>query len=173
MSKTSDVVEPVLDDIIENIQLEVEDIEDTTTANIQLEAKDIEDTTTTTTDIIMSKPSTSKKDKEEALIKKLLDEKKEIEDQIEEIEENKDVNTEKTIYLRNLRAKKRDIIKDLRIILEKIEEEKYEELHQKKIKEKESKEKADTFNLERKALRPSKSYYQSLPDRSGCKCNKN
>ena len=139
MSKTSDVVEPVLDDIIENIQLEVEDIEDTTTANIQLEAKDIEDTTTTTTDIIMSKPSTSKKDKEEALIKKLLDEKKEIEDQIEEIEENKDVNTEKTIHLRNLRAKKRDIIKELRIILEKIEEEKYEELHKKKIKEKESK----------------------------------
>ena len=87
MSKTSDVVEPVLDDIIENIQLEVEDIEDTTTANIQLEAKDIEDTTTTTTDIIMSKPSTSKKDKEEALIKKLQDEKKEIQDQIEEIEE--------------------------------------------------------------------------------------
>ena len=123
MSKTSDVVEPVLDDIIENIQLEVEDIEDTTTANIQLEVEDIEDTTTTPTDTIMSKPSTSKKDKEEALIKKLLDEKKEIEDQIEEIEENKDVNTEKTIHLRNLRAKKRDIIKELRIILEKIEEE--------------------------------------------------
>ena len=113
MSTTSDVVEPVLDDIIENIQLEVEDIEDTTTANIQLEAKDIEDTTTTTTDIIMSKPSTSKKDKEEALIKKLQEEKKEIQDQIEEIEENKDVNTEKTIHLRNLRAKKRDIIKEL------------------------------------------------------------
>ena len=71
MSKTSDVVEPVLDDIIENIPLEVEDIEDTTTANIELEVKDIEDTTTTTTDIIMSKPSTSKKDKEETLIKKL------------------------------------------------------------------------------------------------------
>ena len=30
MSKTSDVVEPVLDDIFENIQLEVKDIEDTT-----------------------------------------------------------------------------------------------------------------------------------------------
>ena len=95
MSKTSDVVEPVLDDIIENIQLEVEDIEDTTTENIQLEAKEIEDTTTTTTDIIMSKPSTSKKDKEEALIKKLQDEKKESRDQIEEIEDIKDVNTEK------------------------------------------------------------------------------
>ena len=80
MSKASDVVEPVLDDIIENIQLEVEDIDDTTTANIQLEAKDIEDTITTTTDIIMSKPNTSKKDKEKALIKKLLDEKKDIED---------------------------------------------------------------------------------------------
>ena len=59
MSKTSDVVEPVLDDIIENIQLEVEDIEDTTTANIQLEVEDIEDTTTTPTDTIMSTPSTS------------------------------------------------------------------------------------------------------------------
>ena len=35
MSKTSDVVEPVLDDIIESIQSEVEDIEDTTTANSQ------------------------------------------------------------------------------------------------------------------------------------------
>ena len=158
MSKTSDVVEPVLDDIIENIQLEVEDIEDTTTANIQLEVEDIEDTTTTPTDTIMSKPSTSKKDKEEALIKKLLDEKKEIEDQIEEIEENKDVNTEKTIHLRNLRAKKRDIIKELRIILEKIEEEKYEELHKKKIKEKESKDEEELqkiFGTTHDTLKPS------------------
>ena len=107
MSKTSDVVEPVLDDIIENIQLEVEDIEDTTTANIQLEVEDIEDTTTTPTDTIMSKPSTSKKDKEEALIKKLQDEKKEIQDQIEEIEEIKDVNTEKKFISEILEQRKR------------------------------------------------------------------
>ena len=51
----------------------------------------------------------------------------------------KDVNTEKHIHLRNLRAKKREVSKELQIALEKIEEEKYEELHKKKTEEKKTK----------------------------------
>ena len=50
----------------------------------------------------------------------------------------KDVNTEKHIHLRNLKAKKREVSKELQIALEKIEEEKYEELHKKKTEEKKS-----------------------------------
>ena len=61
----------------------------------------------------------------------------------------------------------------IRNVKKKEKEKEKEKKRKEKEKEKERKEKADIFNLERKALRPSKSYYQSLPDRSGCKCNKN
>ena len=90
-------------------------------------------------DNTMSKSETPKMTKEKALIQKLQDEKKELQDQIKELEEMKDVNTEKAIHLRNLRAKKREVSKELQIALEKIEEEKYEELHKKKTEEKKTK----------------------------------
>ena len=90
-------------------------------------------------DNTMSKSETPKMTKEKALIQKLQDEKKELQDQIKELEEMKDVNTEKHIHLRNLRAKKREVSKELQIALEKIEEEKYEELHKKKTEEKKTK----------------------------------
>ena len=90
-------------------------------------------------DNTMSKSETPKMTKEKALIQKLQDEKKELQDQIKELEEKKDVNTEKAIHLRNLRAKKREVSKELQIALEKIEEEKYEELHKKKTEEKKTK----------------------------------
>ena len=92
MAKASDVIEPVLDQIIANI--EIEDSNDT-----------------------MSKSETTKMTEEKALIQKLQDEKKELQDRIKELEEKKDVNTEKAIHLRNLRAKKRDVSKELQIAL--------------------------------------------------------
>ena len=106
MAKASDALASEAKEVLEQI-----------VANIEI--KDSDDT--------MSKSETPKMTKEKALIQKLQDEKKELQDQIKELEEMKDVNTEKHIHLRNLRAKKREVSKELQIALEKIEEEKYEE----------------------------------------------
>ena len=118
MAKTSDELASEAKEVLEQI-----------VANIEI--KDPDNT--------MSKSETPKMTKEKALIQKLQDEKKELQDQIKELEEMKDVNTEKAIHLRNLRAKKREVSKELQIALEKIEEEKYEELHKKKTEEKKTK----------------------------------
>ena len=118
MAKTSD-----------ELASEAKEVLDQIVANIEI--KDSNDT--------MSKSETPKMTEEKALIQKLQDEKKELQDQIKELEEMKDVNTEKHIHLRNLRAKKREVSKELQIALEKIEEEKYEELHKKKTEEKKTK----------------------------------
>ena len=118
MAKASNELESEAKEVLEQI-----------VANIEI--KDPDNT--------MSKSETPKMTKEKALIQKLQDEKKELQDQIKELEEMKDVNTEKHIHLRNLRAKKREVSKELQIALEKIEEEKYEELHKKKTEEKKTK----------------------------------
>ena len=118
MAKTSDELASEAKEVLEQIVASIE-------------IKDPDNT--------MSKSETPKMTKEKALIQKLQDEKKELQDQIKELEEMKDVNTEKAIHLRNLRAKKREVSKELQIALEKIEEEKYEELHKKKTEEKKTK----------------------------------
>ena len=118
MAKTSDELTSEAKEVLEQIVASIE-------------IKDPDNT--------MSKSETPKMTKEKALIQKLQDEKKELQDQIKELEEMKDVNTEKHIHLRNLRAKKREVSKELQIALEKIEEEKYEELHKKKTEEKKTK----------------------------------
>ena len=118
MAKTSDELASEAKEVLEEIVASIE-------------IKDPDNT--------MSKSETPKMTKEKALIQKLQDEKKELQDQIKELEEMKEVNTEKAIHLRNLRAKKREVSKELQIALEKIEEEKYEELHKKKTEEKKTK----------------------------------
>ena len=74
--------------------------------------------------------------KEEVLIQKLQDEKKELQDRIKDIKEKKGVNTEKSIHISNFRPKKREISKKVRIAEEKIEEEKYDEFQKKQTEEK-------------------------------------
>ena len=76
---------------------------------------------------------------EETLIQQLQEEKRELQGQIDEIQEKREINTEKQIYLRNLRAKKQEVTRELRIILEKKNEEKYEEAYRRKIEEERNK----------------------------------
>ena len=90
---------------------EAKDVLDQIIANIEIE--DSNDT--------MSKSETPIMTEQKALVQKLQDEKEELQDQINELEEKKDVNSEKTIHLRNLRAKKRDVSKELHIAPKSIE----------------------------------------------------
>ena len=72
---------------------------------------------------------------EDVIIQQLQEEKRELQSQIEEIQEKREINTEKQIFLRNLRAKKHEVTRELRIILEKKNEEKYEEAYERKIED--------------------------------------
>ena len=101
MSKTSDIVEPVIDSVLDAINLEEDNFENPTTTSVPVNMSE--------TDI----PTMEEEDNE---IQQLLDEKREIQSQIEEINKKKEINTEKTILLRTLRAKVRDIGKSLREI---------------------------------------------------------
>ena len=124
MSKTSDIVEPVIDSFLDALNLEENNSEEPNTTSVPV--------TMSETDI----PTMEEEDNE---IQQLLDEKREIQSQINEINKKKEINTEKTILLRNLRAKVRDIGKSLREILEKKSEREYEEQYRREREEKRTK----------------------------------
>ena len=73
----------------------------------------------------MSETDIPTMEEEDNEIQQLLDEKREIQSQVNEINKKKEINTEKTIYFRNLRVKVGDIGKSLREILEKKSEREY------------------------------------------------
>ena len=128
MSKTSDIVEPVVDSLISEL------------GNINLEESNLEDPHTTSILSTMSQPEDPPTmDDEDIEIQQLLDEKRELQSQINEINKKKEINTEKTILLRNLRAKVRDIGKSLREVLEKKSEREYEEQYRREKEEKRTK----------------------------------
>ena len=123
-----DLVDPVLEGI-------VIDAANSLTINI-------EDTPSavTPTPVTMSTEATAATmSEDDIIIQQLQEEKRELQSQIEEIQEKKEISTEKQIYLRNLRAKKLEITRELRIILEKENEEKYEKAYKRKIEEERSK----------------------------------
>ena len=124
MSKTIDIVEPVIDSFPDALNLEENNLEDPNTTSVPV--------TMSETDI----PTMEEEDNE---IQQLLDEKREIQSQINESIKKKEIDTEKTILLRNLRAKVRDIGKSLREILEKKSEREYEEQYRREREEKRTK----------------------------------
>ena len=75
----------------------------------------------------------------DVLIHQLHEEKRQLQNQINEIEETKEINTEKTIHLRNLRAKKREVTSNLSEALAKKSETEYEKEYNKKQQEKKNK----------------------------------
>ena len=95
MSKTSDIIEPVINELLLDIPDTV--TETNATANIST----------------MNEPSETNKTELDVLIQQLQEERRQLENQIDEIEEKKEINTEKNIHLRNLRAKKREVISNL------------------------------------------------------------
>ena len=76
---------------------------------------------------------------DDILIQQLQEEKRNLQFQIDEIGEAREVSTEKQIYIRNLRAKKLEVTRELRIALEKKCEEKYEKAYKKKLEDRKSK----------------------------------
>ena len=90
MSKASDIIEPVINDLLSDITDTVN--ENNTTPNIST----------------MNEPSETNKTELDVLIQQLQEERRQLENQIDEIIETKEINTEKGIHLRNLRAKKRE-----------------------------------------------------------------
>ena len=139
-----DLVDPVLEGIVSaatntlrtNIEqtTPTDTITPTTDSNIQPTLA-----TTITTTTITTPTTTTKMSEEDVIIQQLQEEKRELQSQIDEIQEKREINTEKQIFLRNLRAKKHEITRELRIILEKKNEEKYEEAYKRKIEDEKSK----------------------------------
>ena len=78
MSKASDIIEPVLNDLLSDITDTVN--ENNTIPNIST----------------MNEPSETNKTELEALIQQLQEERRQLEHQIDEIEETKEINTEKS-----------------------------------------------------------------------------
>ena len=95
MSKISDIIEPVINELLSDI---------TDTANENNTAPNIS---------TMNEPSETNKTELDVLIQNLKEERMQLENQIDEIEEAKEINTEKGIHLRNLRAKKREVKREL------------------------------------------------------------
>ena len=135
-----DLVNPVLEGIVSDAtnisrtnieQTTPTDTTSTTGSNIQPTLAATTTTTTTTT--------TTKMSEEDIIIQQLQEEKRELQSQIDEIQEKREINTEKQIFLRNLRAKKHEVTRELRIILEKKNEEQYEEAYKRKIEDEKSK----------------------------------
>ena len=89
MSKTSDIIDPVIEQLLLGITDTV--TENNTAPNIST----------------MNEPSENNKTELDVLIQQLQEERRQLEHQIDEIEETKEINTEKSIHLRNLRAKKK------------------------------------------------------------------
>ena len=95
MSKASDIIEPVINDLLSDITDTVN--ENNTTPNIST----------------MNEPSETNKTELDVLIQQLQEERRQLENQIDEIEETKEINTEGGIHLRNLRAKIREVKREL------------------------------------------------------------
>ena len=81
MSKASDIIEPVINELLS-------DITDTVNEN-----------NTTTNIPTMNEPSETNKTELDVLIHQLQEEKRQLQNQIDEIEETNKVNTEKSIHL--------------------------------------------------------------------------
>ena len=119
-----DLVNPVLEGIVSDatntLRTNIEQttptdtITPTTDSNIQPTLA-----TTITTTTITTPTTTTKMSEEDVIIQQLQEEKRELQSQIDEIQEKREINTEKQIFLRNLRAKKHEVTRELRIILEK------------------------------------------------------
>ena len=126
MATNSDLINPVLEGIVANASNIF--TEDRANTNIQ------------STPNTMSAPTpTPPMNEDDILIQQLQEEKRNLQVQIDEIGEAREVSTEKQIYLRNLRAKKLEITRELRIALEKKCEEKYEKAYKKKLEDRKSK----------------------------------
>ena len=108
MSKASDIIEPVINELLSDITDTVN--ENNTAVNIST----------------MNDPSETNKTELDVLIQQLQEERRQLEYQIDEIEETKEINTEKSIHLRNLRAKKREVQRELSEALVKKSETEYE-----------------------------------------------
>ena len=116
MSKASDIIEPVINDLLSDITDTVN--ENNTIPNIST----------------MNEPSETNKTELDVLIQQLQEERRQLENQIDEIIETKEINTEKGIHLRNLRAKKREVISNLSEALVKKSETEYEKEYNKNCK---------------------------------------
>ena len=90
MSKTSEIVEPVIDLVLDAINLEEDNLEDPNTTSVP--------GTMSQTDI----PTMEEEDNE---IQQLLDEKREIQNQINEINKKKEINTEKNNHSQKSKSK--------------------------------------------------------------------
>ena len=119
MNKASDIIEPVINDLLSDITDTVN--ENNTTPNIST----------------MNEPSETNKTELDVLIQQLQEERRQLENQIDEIIETKEINTEKGIHLRNLRAKKREVISNLSEALVKKSETEYKKRIQQKTARKE------------------------------------
>ena len=129
MSKASDIIEPVLNDLLSDITDTVN--ENNTTPNIST----------------MNEPSETNKTELDVLIQQLQEERRQLENQIDEIIETKEINTEKGIHLRNLRAKKREVISNLSEALVKKSETEYEKEYNKKLQEKKNKTESEVDSI--------------------------
>ena len=141
MSKASDIIEPVINDLLSDITDTVND--NITTPNIST----------------MNEPSETNKTELDVLIQQLQEERRQLEYQIDEIEETKEINTEKSIHLRNLRAKKREVKRELSEALVKKSETEYEKEYNKKLQEKKNKTESEVdsiFGTTTDTLKPDK-----------------
>ena len=140
MSKASDIIEPVINDLLSDITDTVN--ENNTAPNIST----------------MNEPSETNKTELDVLIQQLQEERRQLENQIDEIIETKEINTEKGIHLRNLRAKKREVISNLSEALVKKSETEYEKIQQ-KLQEKKNKTESEVksiFETTTDTLKPGK-----------------
>ena len=139
MSKTSDIIDPVIEELLLGITDTV--TENNTAPNIST----------------MNEQTETSKIELDVLIHQLQEEKRQIQNQINEIEETKEINTEKTIHLRNLRAKKREVTSNLSEALVKKSETEYEEEYDKKQQEKKHKTESEVdsiFGITTDTLKP-------------------
>ena len=113
MSKRSGIAESVIDEMLL-------DITDTGQENI-----------TTSNTSTMNEPSETNMSELDVFIQQIQEEKRQLQNQIDEIEETKEINTEKAIHLRNLRAKKREVTSNLSEGLVKKSETEYEKEYNK------------------------------------------
>merc|ERR1712240_494302 len=107
----------------------------------------------------MNEPSETNKTELDVLIQQLQEERRQLEYQIDEIEETKEINTEKSIHLRNLRAKKREVKRELSEALVKKSETEYEKEYNKKLQEKKNKTESEVdsiFGTTTDTLKPDK-----------------
>ena len=158
---TKDLMNVVLDDIVSEATVAAITPPTATQATTTPATTSTTTLTTSTTATLTS----TKMTEEDKLTQKLLEEKREIQEQIEEIQEKREVSTEKQIYLRSLRAKKQDITRELRILLERKSEEKYEKAYKKKVEEERSKAEVEVNTIFRDTtdvMKPNKDTQQAF-----------